>query len=43
MKYVKPSMEIFVIDEEDEIITTSTTPGLGIDEGETDAGDFGDL
>jgi len=45
MEYIKPSMEFFIIDGEEDIITTSTgtTPGLDIDEGQTDTGDFGDL
>lgn len=40
MKYIKPSMEIFEIDEEEDVITIST---LGEGDGASDSGDFGDL
>lgn len=40
MKYIKPSMEIFEIDEEEDVITTSTT-GSGLDIGGVDTDDQG--
>lgn len=45
MEYIEPSMEFFIIDEEEDIITTSAETGIIIDNnGELDNGDsFGNL
>lgn len=40
MKYIKPSMEVFLIDEETDVITTST---LTEGDGSGDSGAFGEL